>query len=155
MPRGSSSRECRPLRTGNPPARRPLALSSPALASSFPSGLNATPRTTSVWPVRMPTFWPVARCHSRTALSSPALASRRPSGLNATALIPDDITDDVDRLSFRVAAMTCGTNSAAEVLASRTLKVITMIDDQLMYKSCLSVRIPPQEPRDMTEPEVI
>ena len=59
-------------------------LSPPALASSRPSGLNATPRTELVWPVRVRRCSAVAGSHSRTVLSPPALASSRPSGLNAT-----------------------------------------------------------------------
>ena len=55
------------------------------MASSCPSGLNATPATAPVWPVSgAPIGWPVAASHSRTVLSSLLLASRRPSGLNAT-----------------------------------------------------------------------
>ena len=56
----------------------------PAVASRVPSGLNATPDTSSVWPVRVRTVVPVAGSHSRTVLSSLAVASRVPSGLNAT-----------------------------------------------------------------------
>ena len=62
----------------------PHRLSTLALASLCPSGLNATPVTVSVWPVRGAPSWPVSAFHNRTVLSSPALASRCPSGLNAT-----------------------------------------------------------------------
>ena len=59
-----------------------------ALASSLPSGLNATP-STPTGPVvagwRVPTAWPVAGSHNRTVPSASALASSLPSGLNATA----------------------------------------------------------------------
>ena len=58
-----------------------------ALASSVPSGLNATPST----PYRALVAWrgwptgrPVAVFHSRTVPSPSALASSVPSGLNAT-----------------------------------------------------------------------
>ena len=58
----------------------------PAVASNRPSGLNATPDTTPVWPVSgWPCGWPVATSHSRTVRSAPAVASSRPSGLNATS----------------------------------------------------------------------
>jgi hypothetical protein len=57
-----------------------------ALASVLPSGLNATAKTESVWPVRgSPWGWPVAVSQSRTLWSALALASVLPSGLNATA----------------------------------------------------------------------
>src|SRR2546430_1562519 len=61
------------------------APSSPAEASSVPSGLNATARTQSRWPVSVGTGAPVAASHNRTVLSCPAEASSVPSGLNATA----------------------------------------------------------------------
>ena len=52
-------------------------LSSPAVASRCPSGLNATLVTASVWPVSgSPTGWPVSASHSRTVLSG----WRRPAG---------------------------------------------------------------------------
>ena len=59
-----------------------------ALASSLPSGLNATPTTTLeprpvAW-TGVRTAWPVAGFHNRTVPSSSALASSLPSGLNAT-----------------------------------------------------------------------
>ena len=62
--------------------------SASALASSVPSGLNATPGTPNrgllvAWR-GAPTGWPVAGFHSRTMPSPPALASSLPSGLNAT-----------------------------------------------------------------------
>ena len=50
-----------------------------------PSGLNATPQTAPVWPVRVRRCSPVAGSHSRAVPSPPAVASSRPSGLNATA----------------------------------------------------------------------
>ena len=61
------------------------------LASSLPSGLNATPNTPPWGPVAWrgaPTGWPVAGFHSRTVPSAPALASSLPSGLNATPCTP-------------------------------------------------------------------
>ena len=65
--------------------------SAPALASSLPSGLNATPYTPSwrwsAWR-GAPTGWPVAGFHSRTVPSTSALASSLPSGLNATPYTP-------------------------------------------------------------------
>src|SRR5690348_6877100 len=59
-------------------------LPAPALASSRPSGLNATPRTEPPWPINVRRCAPVAGSHSRTVLSALQLASSRPSGLNAT-----------------------------------------------------------------------
>ena len=62
--------------------------SPPALASSLPSGLNATAITppSGPEPVRSgaPTGRPVAGFHSRTVPSPPAMASSLPPGLNAT-----------------------------------------------------------------------
>ena len=59
-----------------------------ALASSLPSGLNATPFTQRTGAgdgtEGAPTGWPVAGFHSRTVPSLSALASSLPSGLNAT-----------------------------------------------------------------------
>ena len=66
--------------------------SASALASSLPSGLNATARTPFGLLVAWrgaPTGWPVARFHSRTVPSPSALASSLPSGLNATARTVD------------------------------------------------------------------
>jgi len=59
-------------------------LSALAVASSRPSGLNATPLTSLVWPVRVRRCSPVAGSHSRAVPSALAVASIRPSGLNAT-----------------------------------------------------------------------
>ena len=59
-------------------------LSTLVVASSLPSGLNATPITGSVWPIRIRVRAPVAVSHSRAVLSTLAVASRLPSGLNAT-----------------------------------------------------------------------
>ncbi len=51
----------------------------------WPSGLNATLITASVWPVSgWPTGWPVSASHSRTVLSQLPETMRCPSGLNAT-----------------------------------------------------------------------
>ena len=65
--------------------------SPPAVASSLPSGLNATPITPlgagRSWR-GVPTGWPVAGSHNRTVPSPPALASSLPSGLNATPNTP-------------------------------------------------------------------
>ena len=61
--------------------------SPPALASSVPSGLNATPHTlyrALVARRGAPTGSLVAGFHSRTVPSPSALASSVPSGLNAT-----------------------------------------------------------------------
>src|SRR5438132_1096426 len=45
--------------------------SSLAVASRAPSGLNATPRTSLVWPVSgLPWGWPVVTFHSRTVRSA-------------------------------------------------------------------------------------
>ena len=58
-----------------------------ALASSLPSGLNATPQHATLGADGLdglPTGWPVAGSHSRTVPSASALASSLPSGLNAT-----------------------------------------------------------------------
>ena len=60
----------------------------PALASSRPSGENATLLTPPAWPSRVAAGWPVAGSHSRTVPSLPALASSRPSGENATLWTP-------------------------------------------------------------------
>src|SRR6516225_4418285 len=60
--------------------------SPPALASSLPSGLNAT-EITPFWALAgrgAPTGWRVAVFHSRTVPSPPAVASRLLVGLNAT-----------------------------------------------------------------------
>ena len=60
-----------------------------ALASSLPSGLNATPFTRPEVSARMVrTAWPVAGSHNRTMPSLSALASSLPSGLNATPPTP-------------------------------------------------------------------
>src|SRR5262249_7045813 len=57
------------------------------VASSRPSGLNATPLTAPGWPVRgAQTGWRVAGSHSRTVASALVVANSRPSGLNATPL---------------------------------------------------------------------
>jgi hypothetical protein len=61
--------------------------SPPALASSLPSGLNAT-EVRPVWASRAPMGCLVAGFHSRTVPSAPALASSLPSGLNATSNAP-------------------------------------------------------------------
>jgi hypothetical protein len=54
-------------------------------AMMVPSGLNATPKTLSVWPVRgWPMGLPVAASHRRTVWSALAEAMTSPSGLNAT-----------------------------------------------------------------------
>ena len=77
-----------PMREGmGAPTGRPVAgfhsrtLSSPpVLASSLPSGLNATPYTPHralAWRI-VPTRRPVAGFHSRTVPSAPALASSLP-----------------------------------------------------------------------------
>ena len=56
----------------------------PPLARVWPSGLNATLQTDSVWPSRVCWRVPVAMFHRRTMLSQPPLARVWPSGLNAT-----------------------------------------------------------------------
>ena len=54
----------------------------------WPSGLNATLVTASVWPViGGPTGWPDPASQRRRVLSLLAETMRRPSGLNATLLI--------------------------------------------------------------------
>src|SRR5688572_1639841 len=54
-----------------------------AEARRCPSGLNATPYTAPVWPVRgAPRGWPVSAFHTRTVVSPLAEARRCPSGLN-------------------------------------------------------------------------
>ncbi len=91
----------RALACSGAPTGRPVAgshsrtvPSPPPLASSVPSGLNATARTpypAVIWPLAwrvLPTGWPVAGFHSRTVPSPPALASSVPSGLNATPNTP-------------------------------------------------------------------
>ena len=78
------------VRTGWPVAgsHNRTVPSSSALASSLPSGLNATPATRAVWAgvgrEGLRTGWPVAGSHNRTVPSPSALASSLPSGLNAT-----------------------------------------------------------------------
>ncbi len=65
--------------------------SPPALASSLPLGLNATPYTLC-WALACrgaPTARPVAGFHSRTVPSPSALASSLPLGLNATPYTVD------------------------------------------------------------------
>ena len=59
-------------------------LSQLALASVSPSGLNATPVTASVCPVRVALGRPVTASHSHPVLLSSPLANIVPSGLNAT-----------------------------------------------------------------------
>src|SRR6185369_2263436 len=59
-------------------------LSMLAVASSRPSGLNATPRSPAAWPVRVRRQSPVAGSQSFAVLSSLAVASSCPSGLNTT-----------------------------------------------------------------------
>jgi hypothetical protein len=58
-----------------------------AEASSFPSGLKATPLTSDVcsWSVRM--AWPFETSHSLMLLSTLAEASSFPSGLKASDVI--------------------------------------------------------------------
>ena len=73
--------------------------SPPPLASSLPSGLNATPDT-PFWALACrgaPAGRPVAGFHSRTVPSPPPLASSLPSGLNAT---PDTV--DTGLAAWRV-----------------------------------------------------
>src|SRR5205807_2312517 len=67
---------------------RTVALPS-SLASSLPSGLNASPYTPagSFWR-GAPTGWPVSGFHSRTVPLASALASSLPLGLNATTVTP-------------------------------------------------------------------
>ena len=57
--------------------------STPALASTLPSGENATPITQSAWPSSTWVCRPLAGSHNRTP-SRLALASTLPSGENAT-----------------------------------------------------------------------
>src|ERR1700730_4696535 len=72
-------------RGGSPPAvsHSPTEPSSPALASSVPSGLKATDHTRPLCPARVCWRAPVRASHSRIARSSPAVASIAPSGLKA------------------------------------------------------------------------
>ena len=62
--------------------------SEPALASSLPSGLNATPYTPALGPVTagrgVPEGWRVTVFHSRSVPEEPTVAISLPSGLNAT-----------------------------------------------------------------------
>src|SRR5262249_43311340 len=68
---------------------RTVPSSPPALASSLPSGLNATDVIAPACPVRGLPIWRwVAGFHSRTAPSPPAVAGRLPSGLTASAPAP-------------------------------------------------------------------
>ena len=67
--------------------------SPPAVASSLPSGLNATASTPPWGPALVawrgaPTGWLVTGFHHRTVPSPPALASSLPSGLNAISNTP-------------------------------------------------------------------
>jgi hypothetical protein len=55
------------------------------VASSVPSGLNATPNTAIVWPTSSYAQAPVATSHSRGVTSALTVATRRPSGLNGAA----------------------------------------------------------------------
>ena len=91
------------VRTGWPVAgshNRTLPSAS-ALASSLPSGLNATPFTPTASPVvsarMVRTGWPVAGSHNRTLPSASALASSLPSGLNATPITPHILAGGVGR----------------------------------------------------------
>ena len=67
--------------------------SASALASSSPSGLNATPFTP--YPIAagrgVPMGCPVAGFHSRTVPSASAVARSLPSGLNATPFTPSRV----------------------------------------------------------------
>src|SRR5205823_5838684 len=54
-----------------------------ALARRFPSGLNATLLTPSLWPLSVASSWPVCMSQSFTVLSHDALARHLPSGLKA------------------------------------------------------------------------
>ena len=66
--------------------------SASALASSLPSGLNATPSTPPPLGLAariVRSAWPVAGSHNRTVPLAPALASSLPSGLNATPFTAD------------------------------------------------------------------
>jgi len=53
-------------------------------ARIFPSGLNATDKTMSVWPSRVRTSLPVATSHSLIVLSVEPEARSRPSGLSVS-----------------------------------------------------------------------
>ena len=71
------------IRPGHLPAGRVRShsrtvLSSLPLASSRPSGLNATPRTAPVWPARVPRCSPLAGSHSRTVLVAAAAGQQPP-----------------------------------------------------------------------------
>ena len=65
-------------------SHKPTVSFSIALASVFPSGLNATLMTSLVYPVRVLRHSPVSRSHKRRVPSRPPLVSVFPSGLNAT-----------------------------------------------------------------------
>ena len=59
--------------------------SSLAVTTTWPSGLNATARTSPPCCRAGPMGWPVATTQSRAVLSSLPLMTVLPSGLNATA----------------------------------------------------------------------
>src|SRR5262249_47753481 len=56
--------------------------------AEHPSGANFTQVTTSPWPSKRPTSFPVAASHPRTVLSSLLDISRVPSEERATPVIP-------------------------------------------------------------------
>jgi hypothetical protein len=60
-----------------------------AVARVLPSGLNSTPSTASVWPVRgVPMARWVVTSHNLTVPSKPKVARVLPSGPNATLIFP-------------------------------------------------------------------
>jgi len=61
-------------------------LSQPPVASCFPSGLQATLYTESLWPRRVSNSLPVSTSHTFALASPLPVASRLPSGLQATVL---------------------------------------------------------------------
>ena len=111
--------------------------SPPALASSLPSGLNATPYT----PCRAlacrgaPTARPVAGFHSRTVPSAPALASSLPPGLNATANTVDGSAGSMpccccsaSRVVMAEAAWPVGKTAQAATASRRAVTRIGAVD---------------------------
>src|SRR5215510_11345256 len=57
-------------------------LSTEAVTTRWPSGLNCAETTPSAWIIGVPTDLPVIASQSRAVLSSEAVTTSRPSGLN-------------------------------------------------------------------------
>src|SRR6516165_5502218 len=72
-------------------------LSSDAVTTRRPSGLNAALITTSSCPLRTPICLPLSTSHSRAVLSKDAVTTRRPSGLNAALITASFLDGEASR----------------------------------------------------------